>query len=228
MSPIVIFPHMEGHWNEENTALQRELARIMVASVRKTMPGVKVFMVTDKKTPAIDGIEPARVDTQGFGDFIPWLCNACSLFDGEVLYLDSDIVVQKDLRPLFNVPGDLIVPNRGPKIVDGRIQPFIFGCVAYRHGAIWEEVRDRVLAMPDRMDRAWYGSQVAVYDMWMEEQSGRGKWKIVSIPRETYNYTPKEENDAPAEKWVLHYKGRKRKAWMLAKWSHLLDERVAA
>lgn len=226
-NPVVIFPHIEGHWDEENTQLQRDLARIMVASVRKMMPGVKVFMVTDKDTPAIEGIEPARVSTDGYAEFIPWVCHACSLFDGEVLYLDSDVVVMRDLRPILNVPGDLIVPNRGPKIVDGHMQPFIFGCVAYRSAAIWEEIRDRVLKMAPK-ERAWYGSQIAVFEMWMEEQNGRGKWQIVSIPRDTYNYTPKDAQEVPDDKWVLHYKGRKRKAWMLERWSHLLEEKAAA
>lgn len=223
----VAFPHLEGHWSEENTKLQRDLARIMVASVRRTMPGIKVLMITDDKTPAIEGIEPIRISTHGFADFIPWLCHCKSLLEGEVLYLDSDVVVQRDLRPLFNVIGDVVLPNRGPKIVDGRMQPFIFGVVAYRTAAFWAEVRDRVLAM-EKVDRAWYGSQIATFEMWMEEQNGRGKWKIVSVPRDIYNYTPKEANEAPEDKWALHYKGKKRKAWMLERWKHLLEEKVAA
>ena len=225
-APRIIFPHIEGHWDAENTVLQRDLARIMAASCREHMPGVPIFMVTDAKTPAIEGIEPLRFSRDGFGEFIPWLTNACSLVEGPVLYLDSDVVVQHDLRALLNVTSDIVLPWRGMKMVDGKPQPFIFGCVAYRNAEIWKEIRDRVLAMP-AVERMWYGSQIAVFEMWMEEQNHRGKWKIASVPRETYNYTPKDENDAPAGVWVLHYKGRKRKAWMLERFGHLLQREAA-
>ncbi len=225
---VLMFPHIESPaWDAESVVLQRDLARIMIASSRRHMPDLPIVMVTDMKTPAIHGAEPFRIDTGGFSEFIPWLTNACSLIDGEVIYLDSDVVVMRDLRPILNVTGDLIVPNRGPKIVDGHMQPFIFGCVAYRNRKIWEEIRDRVLQMPEK-ERCWYGSQIAVFEMWMEEKNGRGKWKIVSIPRDVYNYTPKDEDEIPADKWVLHYKGKKRKHWMLNKWRHLLEERIAA
>lgn len=225
--PYVIFPHLEGNWDAENQSLQRDLARIMVASVRKTMPGINVLMVTDKKTPYIEGIEAIRFDTHGYGEFIPWLCHACSQMKGEVLYLDSDVVVQRDLRPLLNIDADLVLPYRGMKIVDGHMQPFIFGCVAYKTAEIWKEVGERVAKMPEK-ERMWYGSQIAVFDMVMEENNGRKKWNIAAIARETYNYTPKDENDLPSEPWVLHFKGRKRKEWMRKSFGHLIEQKVAA
>lgn len=218
---IVVFPHIEGHWDTEDCALQRDLAQIMAASVRKTMPGVPVKMITDTKTPAIEGIDVFRVSTDGYGEFIPWLCHACSLIKGEVLYLDSDVVVQRDLRPLLNIPADLVLPYRGMKVVDGHMQPFIFGCVAYKTPAIWTEFVERVQKMP-KNERMWYGSQIAAFEMWMEENNGRGKWTIVPIPRDTYNYTPKSAEDMNPEAWVLHYKGKKRKEWMRSAWKHLL------
>lgn len=221
---VLIFPHVEGLWSAEETALQRELARIMVASARRTMPGVPVKMLTDEHTRAIDGVdETLRKPTAG-EDWIVWLTDFCSRIDGSVLYMDTDVVIQRDLRALFNVPGDVVFTTRGPKTFDGRLMPFLFGCVAYRSREFWLEVRDRVLAMPDKIDRVWWGSQVAAYDMWMEEQNGRGKWNISVVHCDPHNYTPKDPFDAPADKWVLHYKGRKRKEWMLSKWG----ERLAA
>src|SRR5574341_335513 len=210
----VVFPHVEGHWTPEERDTQRQLARIMAASVRRVMPAVRVLMMTDHKTPAIEGIEPVRISTHGFPDWIPWVCNACSLMEGEVLYLDSDVVVQRDLRPLFNVDADAIFTQRGPKEFEGRLMPFLFGVVAYRSTEFWKEVRDRVLAMRDPKDLGWWGSQIIVFDMWMECQNGRKDWKIASIPCHTYNYTPKDAQDTPEDKFALHYKGKKRKAWM--------------
>lgn len=228
MSPYIVFPHVEGHWTPEETAIQRDLARIMVASARRVMPDVKVKMLTDPKTAPIDGVdEILRRSIKGWA-WIPWLVDFCAQLRGEVLYMDTDVVIQKDLRALFEVPADIVLTSRGPKEIEGRQMPFLFGCVAYRNADFWIEVRDRVLAMKDVADLAWWGSQVAVYDMWMEEQNGRGKWDIASVSCEQHNYTPKNPMEVPADKWVLHYKGRKRKAWMLAAWRHLIEERAAA
>lgn len=223
----LVFPHVEGNWKPEECAMQRDLARIMIASAKRHMPGVRIAMWTDPNTPAIDGVDDfLRRSITGWS-WIPWVCHCASEMQGEVLYVDTDIVIQRDLRPLFNVPFDALFTYRGMKLIDGTLQPFIFGVVPYRTPEFWIEVRDRVQAMP-KVEQGWYGSQIAVGEMWMEERNGRGKWQIASVDRETYNYTPKEEDEIPAGKWVLHYKGRKRKAWMLKKWGHLLAEERAA
>lgn len=226
-APYAVFPHVEGNWSADEQALQRELARIMVTSARAAMPGVKVKMLTDHATPAIEGVDEVLRRPMHGWQWIPWVCDFCSKLDGEVLYFDTDVVIQKDLRGLFNVPADIVLPYRGPKTVDGRQMPFLFGVVAYRKREIWDEVRDRVLAMPE-VEQKWYGSQIATFEMWMEENNGRGKWKISSVPCSEYNYTPRDAHEEAPEKWMLHYKGRKRKTWMLAKWGHLLEQKAAA
>lgn len=217
---VVVFPHVEGHWSAEETALQRELAQIMCASARKAMPGIKIKMMTDERTPGLSCADEVlrRPQTSAW---IPWICDFCAQIDGQVLYLDTDLIVQKDLRLLFAVPGDALFTYRGPKEIDGRQMPFLFGVVAYRTRAFWAEVRDRVLAMPAIEDRNWWGSQVAVFEMWMEHQHGRETWRMNSVPCDAYNYTPKNPADAPADKWALHYKGKKRKNWMKTRWANL-------
>lgn len=223
-----VFPHVEGHWNAEEQAIQRDLTRVMIASARRAMPGIKVKMLTDDRTPPIESADEVLRRPIAGMPWIVWVCDFCAKLDGEVLYLDTDVVIQKDLRALFRVPADVVLPYRGPKVVDGRQQPFLFGVVAYRTREFWDEVRDRVKAMPDPIDQGWWGSQVAVFEMWMEENNGRGKWKISSVPCSEYNYTPRDPHEDPQGKWMLHYKGRKRKTWMLAKWGHLLENRAAA
>jgi hypothetical protein len=123
---------------------------------------------------------------------------------------------------------DLVITTRGPKVFAGRYMPFLLGVVASTNPAVWIELRDRVLAMPDKENQGWWGSQVAVYDLWMDEQNGRGKWKVSVVDCDPHNYVPKDANDAPEDKWVLHYKGRKRKPWMLERWLHLIETGVAA
>lgn len=208
-----------------NHAVTTDIADIMIASVRRSMPGVKLVQMTDGETPALAVDEVVR---KPFNHrfWVPWLMEFVSELPGEVFFLDSDIVVQKDLSPLFSIGADLVVTTRGPKVFAGRQMPFLLGVTASRRPELWLELRDRVLAMPAEEDQGWWGSQVAVYDMWMDEQNGRGKWNIAVVNCDPHNYVPKDENDAPADKWVLHYKGKKRKPWMLARWG--VKEAIAA
>lgn len=220
---IAAFPYV----NLPHHAVTDDIARIMIASVRRAMPDVELVQMTNADTPALPVDRVVR-KTLNHTFWVPWLMEFVSELPGEVLFLDSDIVVQKDLAPLFSVGADLVITSRGPKVFAGRQMPFLLGVVASRRPELWLELRDRVLAMPDKEDQGWWGSQVAVYDLWMDEQNGRGKWKVTAVDCDPHNYVPKGPEDAPADKWVLHYKGKKRKPWMLARWAHLLEERVAA
>lgn len=216
---IVAFPHVEGSYSAEDAQVQRALAFLMIDSVRRTMPGVEIVMMTDPKTPALPADRIVRKGRGAHTDWIPWLCEFCSEVGDEVLLLDTDVIVKRDLRPLFLMDTDMVLTSRGPKEIDGRQMPFLFGVLVSKSPAIWLEIRDRVLSMPEEVDRQWWGSQVAVFEMYMEEQAGRGKWKFTTIGCDPYNYTPTGPHDLGPDKWALHYKGKKRKAWMLDVWS---------
>lgn len=227
MSVVVAFPHVEGYWPQDQMLYQRDMAKIMIASVRRAMPGAQIWQIAELKTPRLPGVD-AIVRRPFDGFWIPWLCDALAqdIEAPRVLYVDTDIVMRKDCSALFNVPADIVLTNRGPKVVADRQQPFLFGCVAYQNRAIWAEIAKRVRAMGDD-DKHWWGSQVVAFDLWMEQEHGSTAWKIVSVPCATYNYVPKNADDVPDEAWVIHYKG-KRKLWMRDKWAHLVEERVAA
>lgn len=209
-----------------NHKVTTDIARIMIASVRRAMPNIEIVQMTDGDTEAlpVDTVIRKRFNHTFW---VPWLMEFVSELPGQVLFLDSDIVVQKDLRALFNTGADLVITTRGPKVFAGRQMPFLIGVVASTRPELWLELRDRVLAMPDTEDQSWWGSQLAIFDLWMEEQNGRGKWKIAVVPCDPYNYVPKDENDCPPDKWVLHFKGPRRKPWMLKNFGHLLGEHAA-
>lgn len=218
---IVAFPYAE--FPNHDHVQGRQVAELMIASVRRAMPSVEIVQMTDTATL---GLSADVVLRKAFNHrhWVPWLMEFLSELPGEVLFLDSDVIVQRDLAPLFLTKSDVVVTYRGPKVMEGRQMPFLFGVVASSTPELWLEVRDRVLAMPNEEDQGWWGQQLAIFDMWMEEQNGRGKWKIASVPCDQYNYVPKSLEDTPADKWVLHFKGPKRKPWMLAKFG----EAVAA
>jgi hypothetical protein len=214
---VVAFPHVETTYGEPERDLQRALAEIMLASVRRTMPGVKTVMLTDTKTPALSVDEVLRKQTNN-DYWIPWIFEHFASIPGEAIFLDTDVVVQRDLRPLFNVGADIVLTQRGFKEIDGRLMPFLLGVAASRKPELWKEVADRVRKMTDKKDLGWWGGQMALFDMYMEEQGGRGKWNFSVVDCDPFNYTPKTPMDTGPDKWALHYKGRKRKPWMLATW----------
>lgn len=223
---IVAFPHVESTYSAEEALSQRQLALLMIESVRRTMPGFAIWMMTDAKTPELPGCNVIRKSRGNHKDWIPWLCEFYTeLPDREALILDTDVIVQRNLSPLFRPDADVVLTSRGPKVVDGREMPFLFGVVASKSPEFWIEVRNRVMKMPEEADRMWWGSQVATFDMYLEEQAGRGKWDISLVSCDKFNYPPKSPDDMPTDKWALHYKGKKRKHWMLDRWAHLLDEK---
>jgi hypothetical protein len=222
---IAAFPFSDIARSPEKIILERKLAELMIASVRRHMPEVEIWQLTDDR--GTEALPVDRVERKPFiyKDWVPWLMEFVSGVPGNVLFLDSDIIVQRDLRPMFLADADVVVTTRGPKTVNDRFMPFLLGVVASKKPTFWLDMRDRVLAMKNSDDRGWWGGQLALYDAWMDQQNGNLAWKMAAVPCDPHNYVPKDANDAPADKWVLHYKGKKRKQWMLERWA---QEAVAA
>ena len=224
----VVFPYSDVSRDDEARAREWKVALMMIASVRLAMPKARIVQLTDDGFTAglpVDHIHRRKFDSP---NWVPWMYAGLAQFGGKVLFLDSDVIVQRDLAPMFMTGADVTLTSRGPKTVEGRQMPFLIGVVATKTPEFWLEASRRVAAMEDRDDRDWWGSQVVLFDMWMDQKHGSLPWKIAAVDASIHNYVPQHENDAPKDKWVLHYKGPKRKPWMLKKWSHLMSEKVAA
>lgn len=212
----IAFPFIEVQSKRDTWAQQRLIAEMYVKSVRRHMPDARLFQMADLETPALPVDEVVRVKPTA--EFVPWLMECKTKVPHPVIFTDTDMIVQRDLAPMLNVPCDVLLTTRGPKVFAGRQMPFLLGVAVSHTPALWQEVLERVKAMPDEEDRGWWGGQVALFQMWMEEKEGRGKWKIEAVNCNPHNYAPTSEDDQPADKWVLHYKGPKRKPWMLKRW----------
>lgn len=215
---IAAFPFSDASRDAEKAATERKLAELMIASVRRTMPDVEIWQITDLNR--TKDLPVDRVFRKAFiyDDWVPWMFDCLSQIPGKVLFLDSDIIVQRDLRPLFNTGADVTLTSRGPKMINGRSMPFLLGVVASKAPAFWVDARDRVLAMPDSDDRNWWGSQTVLVEMADDMKHGLLPWTIAAVSVDPHNYVPKHAGDLPADKWVLHFKGPKRRAWMLEHW----------
>jgi hypothetical protein len=218
---IAAFPFSDASRTPEKAASERKLAELMIASVRRSMPDVEIWQITDLKHTEALPVDHVFRKPFIYDNWVPWMFDCLAQIPGKVLFLDSDIIVQRDLRPLFNTGADVTLTSRGPKVINGRNMPFLLGVVASKVPTFWLDARDRVLAMPNEDDRNWWGSQTVLLEMWEDMQQGRLPWKIAAVSVDPHNYVPKHADDAPADKWVLHYKGPKRKAWMLERFGRV-------
>ena len=160
-------------------------------------------------------------------------------FARPLVLLDSDILLNGSLRPLFdedfdvgvtwrpikNMPingGLLVLHNRRPEVAKAFFARF---------------VRTYVERFAGGDNAAWYGDQLALQECvgLSREQLAREQLvvkdgcRIRLLPCDTYNFSPENRLDAIAdglpEKLVLHFKGQ-RKRLMQPFWNAFLEPRT--
>lgn len=199
----------------------------MIRSVRETMPGVSVTQLTDLTSPALHGV--SSVIRRAPAPLALATARLYSELEGEWLLVDTDVLVQRDVRHVFDEPFDVAVVERGPTLVVGEMVPgtksrqFIermphnIGVVFSRCPAFWAEVARRMEQESEKL-QAWMGNQEIACQLIRE-----GKWRIRVLPA-TYNWAPAVSNEDVSQQAIVHYKGPVRKDWMLRR---ILDEVVA-
>jgi len=181
-------------------------ANLMVASVRKHMPDVEIVHLTDDDTPAIPGCTVVRRTWQRN----PMLFKMGHLAElsGEVIVLDTDVIVQADLREVFEYPFDVALTKRQGPIWDTEgndvtiTMPYNCGVMFYRNPAFWKACIE--WCPPDI---GWYADQMAVAAV-------SPQWETYVLECDEYNYTPGYADEDVSSRKVVHYKGA-RKGWML-------------
>lgn len=188
------------------------LAKLMVASVRETMPHAEIVQMSDRHTPAVLGID--RVDREPLkGPLIYERVRRMAHYRGDVLALDPDVIVRKSVANVFKKDFDVALTVRDRRIeVEGvdvtQAQPFNGGVMFCRNPEFWREVLREMDNMEER-ERYWFGAQTA-----LANAARSGKFHIVALPGSVYNYSPDTWDEDLTGRKVIHYKGR-RKHWML-------------
>src|SRR5262245_54673066 len=125
------------------------MARIMVNSVRRNMPGVRIIQQSDYETPMVRGVdEVARRPIHG-----PLMVSRVARLaelEGDVLCLDPDLVVDADLRHVFDQPFDIAITNRYRRVTIGSedvsdTQPYLGGVMFSRNPQFWRDCAENVL-----------------------------------------------------------------------------------
>lgn len=190
-----------------------DFARLMLESVRKSMPGVPVHHFTDGVCPGLAGVD--KVDR--ITDAVPMAIRrmmhhaACR---GEWLFIDSDIIVQKDVSDVFNDPFDVALTDREGTITNeaayAAVMPYNIGVTFSRNPEFWLLVIQYMKTLKMNFQE-WEGDQRIICEMVKQKAH---PFNVKILPGAKYNYPPKSDKDDLSSPSIVHWKGN-RKKWML-------------
>lgn len=188
------------------------LAKALIRSVRQTMPSVEVVHLTDEITAPIDGAD--RVERHPPAPIALGCLEAYAAREGDWLFVDTDVIVQRDVRWIFTAPFDIAVADREgtlrPKEVGTKFMssmPYNKGSVFSRSPAFWSAAAAHLRTLSEKRQH-WMGDQAA-----MNHVIATGRFHVHILPAR-YNYPPQQRDEDLNAQAILHYKGS-RKAWML-------------
>lgn len=183
------------------------LPQIMIKSAQKAMPGIEIIHLADEVTPAIaEHVIRRPYD----GRLMMFRLEHLAAIDGEWISLDTDTVVRKDLRKVFDQEFDVALTRRYEPIMSAgvnitKVMPYNTGVMFSRRKAFWQAARETLEKMPADAHR-WWGDQLAVAAV-------APRFDVLELPCNEWNWTPQKEGETK-DCAVVHFKGP-RKAWML-------------
>lgn len=181
-------------------------AEMMVASVRRFVD-CEALQLTDMDTPAIEGCTPVRMEF-AHENLTMFKMEHLAKLDGDILVLDTDVIVQKDISKVFAFDFDVALTWRdGPIWSDdgqdlAKIMPINCGVMFSRSPEFWAHC----IAWSKEHPGGWYSDQFAVAANWR-------RFNVLRLNCDNFNHTPNSKAEDVSNRYVVHYKG-KRKAWM--------------
>lgn len=187
------------------------LADVMAESVRKHIPEAHLLHVAESganKLAVFDEIMHVDVD----GDYVDQLLRVMEALDGNVLALDYDVIVQANVGDVFERAFDVAMTARpaGDKTITAALRStYNMGVIFSKSRAFWRAVRALYTSLPER--DGWMRSQTLASQV---IRLMNGRFNLIELPGEEYNYTPSTEAEDVSSRKIVHYKGA-RKGWML-------------
>jgi lipopolysaccharide biosynthesis glycosyltransferase len=185
----------------------------MVDSVRQAMPGLPVVQMTDISTPLVPGVdEVIRKDYDG--KLMTFRMRHLAGLEEDFITLDTDVIVRRDLRSVFDEPFDVALTMREAPIMSmngvdlAKEMPYNTGLMFSRNPRFWQEAYAVLMRLEPETHR-WWGDQLSV-----KVAAESERYTVKQLPCDEYNYTPRNRQDMPDAVYMIHYKGE-RKQWML-------------
>ncbi len=182
------------------------VGRHMIETAKRVMPDVPVIHLTDETTEMLAGADDIKR-----GNGYPMAALRMKLeseCEGDWLFVDTDVVFQKDVRDVFNNTFDVALADRPGGKSDGGDMPYNLGVAFSKNPQFFAAACKGVMKRSDN-ERHWMGDQFTICRMVRDEP-----WKVKILPGEIYNFTPTDMNDARIpHAAILHFKGA-RKRWL--------------
>ena len=187
-----------------------EIAKVWYENIRKHM-NCPIVHLTDMDTPAFDFADEVQRIPEPNVPKAKYL--HLSMLKGDILNLDYDTVVQRDVSDVFNRPFDIALTVRKAKKDKNEMlnlgSPHNTGVVFSRAPEFWKLCADRLDNYPE--DQRWLSGQANITEC---AHIYRKNFKVIELPGFLYNYTPKSHDEDVSERYIVHYKGH-RKHWMV-------------
>ena len=188
------------------------LPTLMVDSVRKVMPGLPILQMTDMLTPPVPGVDMiARKEYDG--KLMTFRMRHLADLEEDFITLDTDVIVRKDLRHIFESSFDVALTMRQSAVTSlngidlAKAMPYNTGLMLSRNPRFWRDALAVLLELKPET-HLWWGDQLSV-----KVVVETGNYAVKTLSCDEYNYTPKSRLDMP-DVHMIHYKGE-RKKWML-------------
>jgi len=190
------------------------MARLCIASVRKSMPGVEVHHLTDENTPEIEGVDSTRMFKGDYPLAVRRMLHNAAC-EGEWLFIDCDVIVQKDVRHVFDYEFDVALTDREGTITNeaayAAVMPYNLGVSFSRSQRFWMFIVEHLQNAPEKWQQ-WEGDQRLICEFIKQKKM---PFKVQVLPGYEYNYPPKHPGDGTHAS-IVHYKGQRK--------AHLIDK----
>jgi len=139
----VAFLHAVADHKFKYSDINHDFVHMMLESVRRTMPNTDIIHMTDSETPPIPGTITNRLKWEHPNPMI-FKMNHMMCIEGDVIILDTDVIVQKDIRPVFNFEFDMALTWRDGPIMTAegddiaKVMPYNCGVMFQRSRLFWK------------------------------------------------------------------------------------------
>jgi uncharacterized Rossmann fold enzyme len=179
------------------------IAELAISAVRKVMPDAEIWHLTTLAGPSISADKCLRMDVAG--EFAYRQAIISAEMTGDVLFLDVDVIVREDVSVIFEQDFEVAVTTDMKPGAPGL--KYNGGIIFSRCPAYWRTVAEAGKGMDFRKTPGDWDP----IERMRNAVAGSGKFKLLVLPGEEYNYVPANASDIGGK--IMHYRGN-RKIWM--------------
>lgn len=184
------------------------------------MPDVEVCHLTNRTTAILTGATPIRRYQNV--EMARFRMEHHAQLTGEWLFIDTDVLITKDVQHVFESSFDIAVSNRDgmpqySEDVWNLLMPHNMGVVFSRTQGFWQRCYDFVGHMTQEM-QTWEGDQYAFCRLLKLSEYG-----VKILSGQQYNFAPVRATLDSRDHYIAHYKGGIRKDWLTERANEILE-----